>query len=42
MRTRAHEQVQHILAGHQPVSLPGGVAAQLDDIVREASTLAMV
>jgi trimethylamine--corrinoid protein Co-methyltransferase len=42
MRARARERLQQILDGHQPVSLPDGVATQLDDIVREAPTPAMV
>ena len=38
MRTRAREKARRILAEHRPPPLPAGVAAQLDEIVKEAET----
>ncbi|MEJ2732468.1 MAG: trimethylamine methyltransferase family protein [Anaerolineae bacterium] len=40
MRARARERVHDILDTHQPASLPDGVTARLDEIVREAQTSA--
>ena len=42
MRTRAREKVRSILAEHHPPPLPEGVAAQLDEIVKEAESRAVV
>ena len=36
MRTRAREKARRILAEHRPAPLTDGVAAQLDEIVKEA------
>jgi trimethylamine--corrinoid protein Co-methyltransferase len=38
MRTRAQEKARRILAEHRPTPLTDGVAAQLDEIVKEAET----
>jgi len=38
MRTRAREKARRILAEHHPPPLTEGVAAQLDEIVKEAET----
>jgi len=39
MRARAQEEARRILAEHHPPPLPEGVAAQLDEIVKEAPDL---
>jgi len=40
MRTRAREKARRILAEHHPAPLADGVAAQLDEIVKEAESQA--
>jgi trimethylamine--corrinoid protein Co-methyltransferase len=42
MRTRAQEKAHRILAEHQPLPLADGVAVQLDQIVKEAETQALI
>ena len=42
MRTRAREKARRILAEHHPPALADGVAAQLDEIAKEAEARALI